>query len=269
MATDLHFDDALDFLIRQLRGTSGVSIRPANQYDVQLQLVAASYWQQKDSLSILNLSAPEAEPYLRPFLDAGWYLSRIGVLRPGEKAPGALGMRSAGFDGDGYSITSFGREWLSAVGDRPPIDPTRYHELTQPFADRFGPGFMQRAIEASTCYQTANYLASCAMAGAATESILLAIAIAKIGDEQTALSQYRAGGGRRRLINRVVGNVSAPLASQFEMAIGILSYWRDETAHGVRTSINETQAFVSLGQLLRLAQLAADHWSQIVSRAVV
>jgi hypothetical protein len=66
--------------------------------------------------------------------------------------------------------------------------------VLQPFIGRFGDGFAQRAAEASRCHRTTNYLACCVMAGAAAESILLAVAIAKMaGDEGKGAGRISRG----------------------------------------------------------------------------
>jgi hypothetical protein len=61
-----------------------------------------------------------------------------------------------------------------------------------------------------------NYLACCAMAGAAAESILLAVAIAKTGDEDKMLKTYRAAGGRRDLTRLVAASVAPTVATRFQ-----------------------------------------------------
>src|SRR5439155_1301026 len=109
-----------------------------------------------------------------PFYDAVWELCRVGVLRPGQTAPMGMNMPGQGFQGDGFSLTEFGRGWVQIAAQHPPSDPSRFSEVLQPFIGRFGEGFAQRAAEASRCYRTTNYLACCVMAGAAAESILLA-----------------------------------------------------------------------------------------------
>jgi hypothetical protein len=98
------------------------------------------------------------------------------------------------------------------------------------------------------------------MTGAAAESILLATAIKKVGNEQTVLSEYRSATGRGRVIKRVTGGAAHVLASRFELALGILSYWRDDAAHGNATAIGEIEAHEALSRLLRLAQFASDNW---------
>lgn len=71
-------------------------------------------------------------------------------------------------------------------------------ELFRGFASNLGAGFVQRASEAGQCHNFGAYLACCAMCGAAAESILLSVAVAKMRDEGAVLSLYRATGGRRK-----------------------------------------------------------------------
>jgi hypothetical protein len=268
----LHTDDAIDYLARHLAnkftlaaGSITASIQCAPQYDVEVQYVAAAFWQERGT-SILNQTSTESEPYCCPFFDGAWYLCRIGVLRPGEKAPGmGIGLRSPGWKGDGFSLTHFGREWITTAAQRPPSDAGRFGEIMQPFSTRFGAGFLQRALEASRCYQTGNYLACCAMAGAAVESVLLAVAVAKMGDEEKVLKEYRSSGGRKKITDRVTGAVNRGLADHFVAASGVLSFWRDETAHGMHTTISEIEAQASLAQLLRFAQLVHENWRTLTS----
>ena len=100
------------------------------------------------------------------------------------------------------------------------------------------------------------------MAGAAAESILLAVAIAKMaGDERKVLAEYRGAHGRKKITDRITGGLRQGLAEQFVTAGSILNFWRDEAAHGTRTTITEVEAQASLAQLLRFAQLTADNWA--------
>ena len=68
------------------------------------------------------------------------------------------------------------------------------------------------------------------MAGAAAESILLALAIAKTGDEAKVLLEYNTTGGRRRVSKRVGQNVSPTLTNQLETALQALGHWQDPLA---------------------------------------
>jgi hypothetical protein len=106
------------------------------------------------------------------------------------------------------------------------------------------------------------------MAGTAAESILLAVAIAKMGgDEARVLAQYRGAQGRKRITDLITRGLRQGLADQFLMTSGILNFWRDEAAHGTRTTITEGEAQASLAQLLRFAQLTADNWDTLTAAA--
>jgi hypothetical protein len=169
------------------------------------------------------------------------------------------------FSGDGFSITKFGREWLKATGDRPIRDPSRLADVLQTFVAKFGDGYAQRATEAAATYRTSNYLACCVMSGAAAESILLAVAIAKVKSEQKVLAEYKSSGGRGRVTKLITSNLPQGLAAQFGNALQVLHYWRDDAGHGTMTAISEVEAHASLTQLLRLAQFASDHWTQLTA----
>jgi hypothetical protein len=128
---------------------------------------------------------------------------------------------------------------------------------------RFGAGFLQRATEAVTCHRFGAYLGCCAMCGAAAESILLAVAIAKRGDEGATLTTYRSASGRRRVVESVVGDARQAISEPFRSATGLLSFWRDDAAHGLASSISEIEAHEALARLLRFAQFATDNWDDL------
>jgi hypothetical protein len=265
--TTMHFDDAFDFLIDQLAalpeptGYAGNNARMATYgCDLWVPKVVVAYWQR-----VSNVSRELTDEHYRPFYDAAWDLARIGVLRPGPFLPRGEAMGGQLFSGDGFSITKFGREWLKAAGDRPIRDPSRLADVLRTFASRFGDGYAQRATEASATYRTSNYLACCVMSGAAAESILLAVAIAKGKSEQKVLAEYKAGGGRGRVTKVITSGLPAGLASQFVSALQVLHYWRDDAGHGTMTAISEVEAHASLTQLLRLAQFASDHWTHLTT----
>jgi hypothetical protein len=110
----------------------------------------------------------------------------------------------------------------------------------------------------SKTYRNQNWLAACVMAGAAAESILLAVAIAKIGDEKKVLTTYNGAGGRSRTTKLVTQGVTASIQQTFETALGVLHYWRDDAAHGMAAALGETEAHEALSRLLRLAQFATS-----------
>jgi hypothetical protein len=196
-----------------------------------------------------------------PFHDAAAELCRIGVLRLGERtATGSFAQ-----PGSGYSLTAFGRTWVASKPESAPRDPARLFGVMQPFARRFGGGFLQRTSEAVGCYRTGHYLATCVMCGAAAESILLAIAIAKVKDEQLVLKDYRSATGRKRITDKIAGTLKASLRDQLETFVRLLGYWRDDAGHGRDSSIIEAEANLALLQLLRFAQFADSDWDALTA----
>ena len=274
---NLHFEDALNFLIDQLAqvpasgaGQARARQQRAHGSDIWIDHVSREYWRSQGQ-ALDSMSQDEKEPYSAPFYDAAWELSRRGVLRPaaalpdGQEAANHIGQRinAAPFFGDGYSLTTWGRSWVkAAVAERPvlPSSPSRMTEVLHQFTHLFGKGYGQRAAEAVADWQTGNYLSACTMAGAAAESVLIAVAIQKTGDEARVLSEYLSSSGRRRITKLVRANVANNVGDQFEHALGILSYWRDAAGHGTASSIGEIEAYEAISRLLRLARYTSDNW---------
>ena len=138
--------------------------------------------------------------------------------------------------------------WLGAV----PTEPGRFAEILEEFRDKFGPGFYERAQEAIRCYGAHAYLACCAMCGGASESILLATAIAK-RNELEVLKTYASANGRSRVENMVLGQANGYLKREYQGYSNLIKYWRDESAHGTISGINDNEAYTSLALLLRFA----------------
>ncbi len=252
-------EDAFSFLVRCLRegGYSDYG------YDLYLPSVMRQYL-----TSVHSLQHGHAETHLPtvspPFYVAAWELCRRGVLRPGIRRYGEQATND-GSGGNGYSITSSGREWLKQAGqyDYVPIEPGRFARLLDAFASRFGPGFRERAQEAIRCYGANAYLACSAMCGAAAESIILAVAIAKTGDEDKVLRMYESSGGRGRVENLILGQQPPNVQTEFRSSLNLLKYWRDSAAHGKRSGITDNEAYTSLALLLRFAQFANDRWDDL------
>jgi hypothetical protein len=268
----LHIDDAIEHLVGYLRDEitnppPRLPVISDSRYgcDLWLPIVVANFWRSRGHPTFTaDPRQPQDAAYYHPFYDAAWELCRIAVLRPGRNASmGDMGAQSW-FQGDGFSLTEFGRGWVQTAAQHPPSDPSRFSEVLQPFIGRFGEGFAQRGTEAARCYRTTNYLACCVMAGAAAESILLAVAIAKMaGDEGKVLKEYRGPHGRKKITDRITGGLRQRLTEQFVTASAILNFWRDEAAHGTRTTITAVEAQFSLAQLLRFAQLTDDNWDTL------
>lgn len=202
------------------------------------------------------------EAMIIPFYDAAWDLCRLGVLRPGSFAP--MGQGHPAMFGDHYVITAFGAGWLKEASQRAFLDPTRLGETLTGFARRFGDAYAQRAAEAVKSYRSQNWLATCVMSGAAAESILLAVAVAKTKDEATVLATYNSAKGRIKITRLAVEGVSPSIKQTFETALGVLQYWRDDAAHGVVNGFAEAEAHESLSRLLRLAQFVDKNWSKLI-----
>jgi hypothetical protein len=101
------------------------------------------------------------------------------------------------------------------------------------------------------------------MCGAAAESILLSVAIAKSGDEAAVMAKYLSGSGRQKVTEGIIGQAKQAIAGPFRSATSLLSYWRDEAAHGSASNISEIAAHEAIARLLRFAQFASDNWSEL------
>jgi hypothetical protein len=269
----MRFDEAFEILVDHCAAVSpGLSAATGRHggsgrnstygNDIWIAQVVQSYWASQ------GIGYMDLEPkHFLPFYDAAWELSRIGVLRPGHYAPMGQGEIGGGkFSGDGYSITEFGHAWLANADRRVAGDPSRMAHLFASFTNAYGSGFAQRANEAVRCHRTSNFLAACVMAGAAAESILLAVAVERMGDEQRVLKDYASAGGRGRVTKLIVSGLKGSIVRTFEAALQVLHYWRDDAAHGMATTISEVEAYASLTQLLRLAQFCSDHWTDLTGK---
>jgi hypothetical protein len=98
------------------------------------------------------------------------------------------------------------------------------------------------------------------MTGAAAESVLLALAIAKTGDEAHVLRTYRQSNGRQRVLNLIVGQVPQPRRDTLTIFSNIISMWRDEAAHGQVTLLGTANADEALRQLLHMCQWVEREW---------
>jgi hypothetical protein len=207
---------------------------------------------------------PRARELAPVFSDAAWDLCRRGILRPGVQE---LGGQGDGHTGNGYTVTALGRDWIGKGALTPIVfDQSRLAQLFDRLSKRLGRGFQQRATEAAMCHALGCYLASCAMCGAAAESILLSVAVAKCEDEATVLKTYLASQGRKRTIDGIVHGLRSGIAEPFKAATSLLSYWRDEAAHGTVSEISEIEAYTALGRLVRFAQFTCDNWTDINGR---
>lgn len=264
---EVNEEDAFHFIVRALRdGSLRTPVGGSNfGYEVYLPnvirhfLISAAGFQPGEIMQEDCLISPA-------FFAAAWELCRRGILRPGVSR---LGQQSTevGASGSGFSVTPTGHKWLREAGqyDFVPIEPGRFARQLETFATRFGPGFQERSQEAIRCYGANAYLACCSMCGAAAESILLAIAIAKDGDAEKIERLYLSSGGRGRVEKLILGQKPKAVQEEFLGYVSLLKYWRDNASHGKQAKIGDNEAYTALAVLLRFAFFAEDRWNELAA----
>ncbi len=197
-------------------------------------------------------------------LEAAWELVRRGILRPGSQRYPTVGSS----DDSAFTLTRQGQKWMEdPEQDRILLlQPGALARTLAEYRRLYGDGYLQRANEAIKCRSAGAYLACCAMCGAAAESIVLALAIEKSGDEEAVLKTYNSRSGRSSVLNGLVGQVVDPIRRRLTTYSELLSYWRDDAAHGVASDLGDAHAEEALERLLRLAQFADDHWKELTGK---
>ncbi len=255
-------DEAIALTVEYLRA---VIERPPGHrgdygYDMWVPAVATAWAHKASGAEALKREslARRASPV---FFEAAWELCRRGLIRPGIRETG--GQAVAG--GCGYSLTILGREWLADNNDAcrfVTLQPGGLADALARYRSRFGDGFFQRVQEAVRCRNAEAWVSACVMAGAAAESILLAAAVARTGNEDAVLKAYGTANGRKKLINDIT-NAVPQLARPFSTIAGLVAFWRDDTAHSQATVITGPEVEQVLRELLQLAQFTADNWEAL------
>jgi hypothetical protein len=193
-------------------------------------------------------------------MDAAWELCRRGLVRPGVK-----NINEQSVNETGYSLTEAGRAALPNIDSAHILvmQPGSLAATFATFKPRFGEGFMQRSSEAIRCRNAEAWLGCCAMAGAAAESILLAVAIAKTRDEQRVIRTYGHTGGRGKVLKMITGQLDQYRRDQLTTFTNIISLWRDEAAHGRATPLGTANADETLRQLLHMSQWVDREWANL------
>ncbi len=256
-------EDITNFLIQLIRNPDHSSFG-AYGYDVYLPNLLYTYYRKQNIPDDqIHGKIKEISPLL---YSAAWDLCRRGILRPGIKCYGEQAT-DAGNAGDGYSITPFGRQWLSEAHTDLyiPTEPGRFAALLAQYKEKFGPGFQERAQQAIICYRSQAFLACCVMCGAAAESIILAAAIAKENDEEKVLKEYSSAQGRKKIEGVLIGKAKLNLQEDYRNNSYLLKYWRDEAAHGKSSNISDNEAYTSLALLLRFALFINNNWNELVN----
>jgi len=256
-------EDATTLLIEWLRSPDHGGYGQYG-YDVFVPHLLRQYLQRHEGLSHHELEHRVRE-LMPAFFAAGWELCRRGILRPGVNEYGAQAT-DQGNAGSGYSITPFGQQWLEEADrdDYVPTEPGRFAQMLAEYRSKFGEGFHERGQEAVRCYGAHSYLACCVMSGAATESILLATAIAKSNEEEV-LKLYMSASGRHRVENIVIGKARGQLQSEYHGYASLLKYWRDAAAHGHASGVSENEAYTAIALLLRFAMFTNDNWDELLA----
>jgi hypothetical protein len=253
----MELDEAIAILIELLRdgraGQYGYDLYARNGVEAAAIRMHRQDHQERERMAIV----------LTPiFFDAAWELCRRGIVRPGVRRTNDQAVPEGG-----YSLTSAGRAAIAEM-DATGILLTQPGSLAATLAayrDRFGEGFHQRALEAIKCRNAEAWLGCCAMVGAAAESVLLAIAIAKVGNEDEVLAVYRQARGRQKVLNLIVGQANPQRRDTLTTFSAIISLWRDDAAHGQASPLGTANADEALRQLLHMCQWVDREWDQLTA----
>lgn len=249
-----HPDDAFAFLVKELKNNR-LSDDPMSKFDVVIDFAVSRYLAQYEPpfqrpVSGWGRHRDTVERIWPLLMESAYELCRRGILRPGPRGePDGTALK-------GFVITTFGKKWL-ADADHEALAvtlPGRFEQLIGAFT-KFGPGFMVRAREAAKAYHAGLYLACCTMCGAASESILLQLAIHEMGLDR-ALEIYDGHSGRNTLKTELLKSKTKRQRDGFERHFHILGYARDDAAHGKTSELTEHDAFLALLTLFRLAQFS-------------
>ena len=262
-------EDAIQFIVNYLREGRRGAFPQSTEYSIYLPDVIRAY----------ALAAGEAsnqvDNYLTPlspiFYAALWELCRKGVLRPGPARYWHVIVGQHVWLHPGYSMTPYGETWVREAMDADyiPVEPSRFAQMLADRGAPFGAGFVERAQDAVRAYNAHAYLACCAMCGAAAESLILALAIAKDGHESRVLRDYASAGGRGRIEKVLLRGQPASVEAEFRRYTDLLKYWRDSASHGRAIHMTEAEAFSALILLLRFAIFAAEHQDDLLRREEV
>ncbi|MBD2442396.1 MULTISPECIES: hypothetical protein [Dolichospermum] len=212
----------------------------------------------------------DTETGVEAFYDAAWYFCSRGILRPAPLTNQEELRYPKNFCAK-FLLTSFGKKWISKceLNECMPSEHGRFSKLLSDRDNLFGQGYQSRSQEALSCYRSQNYFACCVMCGATYESVLLALAIEKSGNEQDILKKYNSNRGRTTIENILIGQVNDYIKADFRKYSELLKYWRDDAAHGASLNIGEEEAFTSLILLLRFIQYAEKHFSVLTSSQTI
>lgn len=266
-------DEAIVFTLTFLRDRAAANVREAGMrvtragshygYDVYAPTVARQWaLAETPGSGHWERAAQDASGV---FFEAAWELCRRGLLRPGVRATSTQGVN----DGGGYCLTSQGEAWILQADDSQfiSLQPGALAASFERFRERFGDAYHQRVQEAIRCRTAEAWLAACAMVGAAAESLLLTIAIARTGNEDSVLRGYMARDGRRATLNAIVGQAPRHIAQPLSSGMALLGYWRDNAGPGQAAPVSAPETEQAIRELLSLSQFVSENWDEIVGTA--
>lgn len=200
-----------------------------------------------------------------PYFDVAWELARRGILVP-VVIHNAGAFRAIA---DEYRLSPYGLRWAGQLSNDAvlPTETSRFSTLLMKHSARYGPAYVSRGQEALACYGGQHYLASCTMSGAAAEAIVLALAVARIGDEAKVLADYRTQSGTSKVLKALGGQLKEGRRQELETFFSLLKYWRDGAAHATAADFDEEAAFTSLILLLRFAHYGEARWNELTGKA--
>ncbi len=266
------FDRALEFLVTHLKGRlrnppkSPIGNHASFGFEIWIPDIAYDFHRQFPEL--LHSKSDDRNVthmwHTPIFLDAAWYLASQGILRASQYTYVGGNMGGGGL---GFSVTVRGREWLQQDDTHFFIftHPGAYGKYLKRYTELFGQGYEQRASQALQCFSVGAYLATCVMAGAATESIILAAAIKKVGDEKKVLEIYRRGSGTKDITKKITQGTDDRLIRDFQPLTDTIKHWRDPASHGEYVDTDEVDAMTALTTLVRFAQFMGKHWAEFTA----
>ena len=260
---NFEYEDAMALMVRWLQEPDYGSFTSFG-YDIYLPNLARIYLRKEKGINSDMQIEKNMGEMVTSLYPAVWDLCRRGILRPGVYRYGAQAT-DEGTAGNGYSVTPFGRQWLSEKNQDAfvPTEPERFAKMLAPYKEKLGAPFHERAQEAIRCYGAHAYLACCVMCGAAAESILLTAAIRK-SKEADVIKEYCSANGRSRIENRIFGQARQQLRDEYKGYTMLLKYWRDSAAHGAPANINDNEAYTALALLLRFSMFINNNWEEVV-----
>lgn len=253
-------DEAYSAIVTYLRTIATAGSR------MELGEVIRAYLDEIRPAHTLGAMKFDSRTNAEPFIVAAWRLSRHGIIAP---ASTYIELKYTNYveAGNKFIVTEYGAEWIKGLSDydTPPNEYGHFSQLLARHDSKLGKGYQARSQEALRSYRSQNYLACCAMCGAAAESITLALAIAKKGNEQEMLKMYGSSGGRSKIENFLIANQDGHITRNLPNYTTLLNDWRDISAHGDTPIVGEEEAFTALLLLLRYAKFAEERWDRIVS----